>query len=546
MGQPEMGALGGSVRGINLFVDGRLFEQQDLHLPQGGNLDMNTISPSRASTVRFLPAGLANLWGRGTGILGVDIITKDFKREAPYSRATASRGPYGFHRTQVELGRGLSSRGRFYFAAEFEESDGHQANSDCDGISLFGKTNFRLSEQADLGLSAYQYRTKTGVPFPAGAALSDFRKAVNNWGANINLLLLQNQNSVSSLNLRFEKQNQEVKSQSHGFEIKKIEQKISLSAGQTLKLKDRHQVKIEGYAQRKEMEMLVGEEAVLDGFVSATDIVRAHPQLSLLLFSRVGKEETLPTDFSACAGFSYDLATYVKIFSTLGRFTGYPTLVDRHWQPFSLSLEDTVSDYVEGGNPDLKMQKSLTADLGVSAQKESWRVSAYLFKSNIDDLIIWSDVDTTVAYGHLKPINTEAEIWGANVNLRLKFLNHLCSYLSYSFKRGQDSNRNLALPYSPKHSFFGWIQFENELLRREIGLKLRLEAKALSQRFMDGYEQDEEPGVATFDCKLTIRFLDFHFHYVVRNITDQNYRHTSSYSVPGRNFWWGFYWEFLD
>ena len=79
-----------------------------------------------------------------------------------------------------------------------------------------------------------------------------------------------------------------------------------------------------------------------------------------------------------------------------------------------------------------------------------------------------------------------------------------------------------------------------------MGLKLRLETKFLSQRFLDGYQKDKEPGVAIFNGKISLRFLDFHFYYVVENITNRVYRLTEGYPMPERSLFWGFYWEFFD
>ena len=173
-------------------------------------------------------------------------------------------------------------------------------------------------------------------------------------------------------------------------------------------------------------------------------------------------------------------------------------------------------------------------------------MSTYLFGSKVNVFIFWSYFDTIVHFGHFQPVNSEAEIWGANLDLRLEFLGHVSSYVSYSFKKGKDSNRRLQLPFSPEHSLFAYLQLEDELLKKEIGVKLRLETNVLSERFMDEYEQDREPGVAILNGKITVRFLDFHFRFMVRNITNEVYRSMSDYHMPGRTFWWGFHWEFFD
>ncbi|MCK4403654.1 MAG: hypothetical protein KAW02_01065 [candidate division Zixibacteria bacterium] len=545
-GQPEIGSLGGNTRGVNIFIDGHTFQQQDLYFPHRGNIDLNSIFLSNVSKVEFLPAGLANLWGKGVGILGINIITKNFDGIKPYSRVTANRGPYGFRRTQVELGRALTSRGKFYLTTEFKKSNGYLTNADYDGFCLWGKTTFNLNRRMDLKLSAYQYKTKMGLPLFLDASFQDTRKKVNNWGVSGSLLLEEKENSILNLDFCYDKQNQEVKSRSHNFESKKIEEMFGLTATQTLKLKEKHYIKIEGCGERRRLETLMARRAGYGGYLSIADVIRIYPKLKLLLFSRLEKEEELKAGLSVCGGMSYQILNDVNLFSTLGRFVGYPTLMDRYWLPFSVSFKDTMADYMEEGSGSLRLQKYFTVDLGANVQKKNYKISGYVFNCDIDDFIFWSNVDTSIYYGHFEPVNTEAKIWGANINLGFEFFDHIRSHISYSFKQGKDSNRDTRLPYSPDHSLFGYIQFEDEFLKREIGLKLRLETNILSDRFMDEYEQDKEPGVAILNGKITIRFLDFHFYYMVRNITGQVYRLISDYHMPERSFWWGFYWEFFD
>ncbi len=544
-GQPEIGSTGGNTRGLSFFIDGIPFQQQDLYFPQSGNMDLNSILSSNISRVEFLPAGLANLWGKGAGILGINIITKDFDGVEPYSRVTANRGPYGFRKTQVELGRALTSRGKFYLTTEFKKSDGYLTNADYDGFCLWGKTTFNLNRRTDLKLSAYQYKTKMGLPLFPDASFQDTRKKVNNWGVVSSLFVQENKNSTLNLDFHYDKQNQEVKSRSYDFESKKIEDMFSLTTTQTLR-KERSHVRIEGYAERKSFEALTTKDAVYGGYLSIADTYWLRPEVQLLLSSSVGKEEGLKANLSVCGGVSYHVTKDVKVFSTLARSVGYPTPMDRFWLPFSVAFKDTIPDYREEGNESLRSQKSFTADFGATMRKENYKIDTYVFNSRIDDLIFWSNVDTTIHYGHFKPVNTQAKIWGANINLGFEFSDHIRSYISYSFKQGRDSNRDTRLLYSPDHSLFGYIQFEDEFLKREIGLKLRLETNILSERFMDEYEQDKESSVSILNGKITIRFLDFHFYYMVRNITDQVYRLTGDYSMPERSFWWGFYWEFFD
>jgi outer membrane cobalamin receptor len=543
--QLETASVGGYARGLDILVDGIPFQEQDIDFPQRGYLDLSTVLLSDISGMELLPAGVASMWGGSRGILTLKIDTKDFHGDRPYSRATADRGPHGSYRTQAELGRRVTSRGRLYFTVELKKSDGYQINSDYDAVSLWGKTNFELTTNISLKLAAHQYQTKMGIPFFPDASYRDARKKLNNWGINSTVLIKESPRANLNLCLAYEKQNQEIKSNAYGFEVKGIDKRMALAATQTFE-RERSQVEIEGRLRRESLTTTSTKDAVHSGHVSVADLYQLRPDVSVLLSTKLAAEEGLNAGISALSGISYAASEYLSLFSTLGTFDGYPTPMDRYWPLSRFAFRDTSTDYLEEGNGSLKSQRSLTVDLGMKLGKGNAQISAYAFGSKIHDLILWSNTDTAMYYGYSKPINTRASIWGANADLKVKLWDHLISYLSYSYKRGEDSSRNLRLPRSPEHCLFSYVQFETEFLQPEMGLKLRLEGRALSERFMDEYEQDPESAVGILNAKIMIRFLDFHFHYTIRNITDREYRLMDSSYMPERTQWWGFYWEFYD
>ncbi len=544
-GQLEIGSWEGN-RNFRVFIDGILYEQQSLYLPQSGGLDLNTIPVENIERVEILPSGIANVWGRGSGLGGINIITKDYKGIEPYSRVTIDRGPDRYRKTQVELGRGITSRGKIYLAGGFKQSNSYLTNSDYDGTSLSGKTTFSLKNNLNLRFSAYQYKTNMGLPLFPDVNIKDTRKKEDNWGITTNLLFKQHKNSLLRIDLRYDNQEQELKSKSLGFESKKINRLFSLKATQTWKWERRHSLKIEAYAGRKKLEAPNLDHLAYDTYLSFSDLININEEIDFLLFSKIEKEDEFEVNFSGLGGISYKIAFDINLFSSFGEFVSNPQAMDLYWKPLSSNLNDTIVNYKEEGNPDLKSQKSTIFDLGVSLTKENYKLSCSLFKNRIDDFFYWTDVDTTIAYGYWKPTNTKADVWGMSLNSNLHFLKHFRSSISYCFKENKDSNKKLFFPCSPQHSLFGYLQYENEFLKREIGLKLRLETNILSQRFLDEYEKDKEPEVAIFNGKITIRFLDFHFYYVVENITDRVYRLMQDYPMPQRSFWWGFYWEFFD
>lgn len=545
LGQPEIATVAGYQRGPEIFVDGGFFQQQDLYFPQRGNLDLNQVLFSNISSVRLLPLGLANMWGTGRGMPGLDINTKRLNRKEPYSRATANRGPFGTYRTQVELGRQLTSKGEFYFTAEFKETDGYQINSVYDGMSFWGTTAFDLSRNLDWKFSGYRNRSKMGVPFFLDADYRDAKKNSESWGINSALLIRENQHASLNLNLQYDNQKQEIKSESYGFESKKGNEIIALKAEQ-LFLMPRNQIQIEGYTEREGFKSLTNDKELYGGFLSASDLYQLGPTTNLFASAKMNKEEGLDMGISALAGISHSFSKRFSLFGTVGTIAGFPNTMERYWPASSFSFSDTVADYFEEGNEFLKSQRSTIVDFGMNVNSENLHLFGYAFGAKIDDMLFWSNTDTTVYYGHFKPKNTDAEIRGASLNARYKPFSHLSLYFSYAYKWSRNTDTDLRLPFSPEHSLFGYIQYESEFLKKEMELKLRFEGKALSERFVDQYQKDREPEAAIVNAKITIRYLDFNFHYTVRNITDEDYRLFDYYTMPGRTYWWGFCWEFFD
>ncbi len=532
--------------GLRVFIDGILYEQQSLYIPQKGMLDLNSIPMENIERIEILSSSTANLWGRGSGFGGINIITKDYKGGQPYSRAKVDRGPARYHGTQVELGRGVTSTGKIYVTAGLKESNGYLTNSDYDATTLSGKATLGLRKNLNLRFFAYRFKTKMGLPLFPDAGIQDVRKKEDDWGITSNLFSRQNRNSLLRLDFSYNKGEQEVKSSASGFETKKITRLLSLRAAQTIRWPRRHHLKIEAYADRQEYEASDHRRTGYTEYLSLTDIINLNEKVNFLAFSKVEKEADFKVNLSGSAGISYMMTPDINLFSTIGRFAAYPSSMDLYWEPLSLNLGDTIADYTEEGSPDLKSQKSVIFDFGADLRKENYRLSCLLSKNKIDDLFYWSNVDTSIAYGYWKPINTGADIWGVSLNWVLHFPNHFRSSVSYCFKESKDVDKKLVIPYSPKHSLFGYLQYENEFLKREIGLKLRLETNVLSERFLDEYEKDKESGVALVNAKVTIRFLDLHLYYVAENITDRVYRLTRYHPMPQRSWWWGFYWEFFD
>ena len=147
-----------------------------------------------------------------------------------------------------------------------------------------------------------------------------------------------------------------------------------------------------------------------------------------------------------------------------------------------------------------------------------------------------------------RPEKRDTDIFGFHQSFKLTPHPNFEAYLSYAYKRSryEESYGKFALPFVPGHSLFCFTQYKNEELKRGLGATVRLEGEFLSFRYLEYREENKAPQVFLLNTKFDLRFLDFHFYYVIENITDREYRTRKEFEMGRRTHWWGFYWEFFD
>jgi hypothetical protein len=147
-----------------------------------------------------------------------------------------------------------------------------------------------------------------------------------------------------------------------------------------------------------------------------------------------------------------------------------------------------------------------------------------------------------------QPQKRETDIFGFHQSFKLMPHPHFEAYLSYAYKKSQyhESGNELRFPFVPEQSMFSFIQYRNERLKGGLGASIRLESEFLSSRYLEYGEGQKVSDVFLLNAKIDLRFLDFHFYYIIENITDQKYRTREEFEMNGRTQWWGFYWEFFD
>ena len=171
MGSPgqhnELTIGGVDERGIAFLVDGR--SQAD---PITGSYDMILFPTDYIERIEFITGPRAMLYGMNSTGGAINIVTKSFYTNKPYSRLRYSQGVDDYAQTDAMFSQNIFSRFNFTFGLErhalgFNQIDqdyrGRFANSDYDAWSFRTKLRYVVSNSFNIVLSHLFEQANTGL-----------------------------------------------------------------------------------------------------------------------------------------------------------------------------------------------------------------------------------------------------------------------------------------------------------------------------------------------------------------------------------------------
>ena len=534
-GQPEIGTVfGGTSQQIPIYIDGIPFNQQSLYFPQTGDFDFTTVPIDNIDTLKVIDGSVINILGRNTGIGGLEGKQKDYYGGKAFSRGKLQSGPNHYRHTQIDLGRGLTSKGRFYLTGDFRKYGGTVPNSDLDSRYLTGKFTFNLKNNWELKFNALHFHTEMGIP--DWGEFKNIRKNESDWRLDLKSLLEWGQKSKFSLNLFYNPLNQKNKWRADTADIRLETQEkvLYLKADQELEF-NHHHLLISGemgnqfFSAEGESFEKLEKKTYGEGYLSLTDLFKPRPKIYLLLFLKSHKFSDFENHFSALAGVSYQFQRNLTLYCTIGN-------VFNDLLPF----DEYFSQQGFERKTKLKEGRMVEINSGAKLDKEKYRIRIGLTYSKIKNSMIWME--------DAIPRNEDKDLLGSYASFLLTLHPDFEACLSYAYKNSQYKigDSKYFVPFMPRHSAYSYLQYKKELLKKEMEGKIRLEGEYLSERYLHYGEKDLVPAVFILNSKISLRFLDFHFYYIIENITDRKYRTRGELFMPERTFWWGFYWNFWD
>jgi outer membrane cobalamin receptor len=530
-GQPEYASLWGSTsRQFLIYQDDISFFQQAIYIPQSGDFDLFTVPLENIESIQIIDNPVVNILGKDIGLGGLRLKPKEYKTEVPFSRINYERGPYGHRRTQVELGRDFGKKTSFYLTYGRKKSDGYIDNSDFKSLYLTGVLGYRLKENWSAEFKAYHYENRAGNPLPYDLTTA---------------LRIRNDRWILDLNSDYRFKNNS---------LLRIETFYSLNSAKSHMggyFLDRKKEEEEYYLKGINESV---EKSIDEGYLSYLHLLELSSKLNTFLFFRLNRNQEFGWNLSGAGGASYQANKELNFFSTFTRSFSNPTLHDLYLRRNYLSIhaDSFYFSYIEIYNTLLHTEELNSGSFGFSWIKNDFELRNSFFFSWNPDNIEWTFFRSTglsPAYSSLSyllyPSNRDRKLLGLSMIFDYKFSPDFQSGFSYAYKwaRAEDDCK---VPYVPAHSFFSYFQYSKEYIRKRYEIKLRLEQEYLSSRFLADYNQDLVPFVLLFNSKITLRFLDFRFYYVIENITNEVYKTRGDYDMPGRTLWFGFSWGFHD
>jgi outer membrane cobalamin receptor len=158
-GQPSQLTLGGlGWHETAVFVDGRIMNEA-----LTGTMNLNLLPLEAIQRIEYQTGARAFLYGLNSTDGALNIITQNFNTNRPYSRIRYSEDGYGFTSLDGIFSQNFTRRFNLATGFQHQSLDGRFPNSNYDGWNVRLKLRYLLSDRANLVLSEIYNQTEVGL-----------------------------------------------------------------------------------------------------------------------------------------------------------------------------------------------------------------------------------------------------------------------------------------------------------------------------------------------------------------------------------------------
>ena len=526
------------------YSDNFFFNPSGLSFPSDHRTDLNFVGLENIASVQLVENPLVNLILADSRIGGFYLPEKAYTGGKPYSRLTFEHGMRGYRRTQVELGRGYRQKWRLYGTLGISKSDGELTNSEQD-LDRYGfKLSYDFNPRTTLegGLKIFSGKRDL-TPFPGWEAESlRLKQASQSFYLNFNGQLPKEPFGGTRYNigLDFLRMKNELKFMG----LENLEKVYGLRIEFSPPTMGRNTTRLNWNSYRYDFKARTSHWLQKDNF-GFTNLLQVSSKLWWLAwgdFEGIDSTSDFVIDrkFSALTGLALQPGQSWRFYASGGRINTYPTLKQTYSPLRTLAVDDTLPNYAELGNLNLRDGYFWYFQPGIDYESESAKIGAYYFLANSKREVVVARIDS-LTYGTWQPVQTDFRTSGVNAYLQIKLADFIGLSLNYCNKSWDKGGQP---PYLPRNSAFAALELNKEFFRRQLGWKIRLEGEYLGKRKDELSASLDQ--AAVLNGKLSLRILAVNFYFVAENLTDEKYRSGSQFLMPGWSHWWGLYWEFFD
>lgn len=430
-----------------VLIDGRRVNDTGL-----GSANLNSIQLSSIERIEIIRGAGAAVYGTSAFGGVVNIITK----KAVYEGVTAEAGlSYGSFNTYSDSITGAYKKSIFGGLITFSNlrSDGYRKNSAYDGKNIFGSFQMYMGNHSIVSLTASAYNSTCGVPGPDTIYVTPFNeqkddnkylkldytlKVLNNSHINASGYISQNIRNYYDATgnphdplWALTEGRYKYNSETYGTQIDFHYENIILAGAEFWEDTYKEVESLSGYNASK------GRSSIA-GYAQGNIYVE---NLTIIPSVRYDNNSQFGGFFTPAISLVYNFTNSIKASGNIGRVWRSPSFSDLYWsQP----------GYLMHGNPDLKPEKGVSADLGVEYQYDKLRFMGSYFHIVSEDLISWAQNSNTNEW-YSENIN-KAKQYGFEFEVGFYMASWLNHSLNYTYLKAEDEKTGKTLTYKPENT----------------------------------------------------------------------------------------------
>ena len=589
MGSPgqhnELTIGGVDERGIAFLVDGR--SQAD---PITGTYDMILFPTDYIERIEFITGPEAMLYGMNSTGGAINIVTKNFYTNKPYSRLRYSQGVDGYAQTDAMFSQNIFSRFNLMFGLErhalgYDQLDqdyrGRFMNSDYDAWSFRTKLRYDVSNSFNIVFSHLYEQAITGLNggvdytnTPSGDYFDELNAIVSNneayekiYDHHLDLTaaahLTGDTMQVTTLKIYYSNQLRMYRDEVQQYDNPYLPfngvltQSDNRSSNAGILLRHELESAVQNFTVTAEAEEIqvetspeVGGHKLNKFSASAKEEVLILSPLTFAVFGRDDyyRDQNLP---GAGADAQLAINSSLSLFGGMSVSQRTPTLQELYWSSDStllptprLWLKNEQHTLIQVGAR-FSLSDFLTGTISLSHRE-------------IKNPILVDTIGGTSPTNYTLQFNQPAlNVYnGADVSLKASYSHFFAEGNATYLKQPDYYHVSQKLQLLPELYLDGSFYYKNELVNGNLELKIGFRGRFISQQ--SGMAPLDESGLyvpyvllqfgpsGTADFFVIAKLGDAYLHLIWENLSDNQYLLTPFYPMYARNVRFGVSWEFWN